>query len=163
MPYDLTMIQLPGGARCARVEWLGVVTGTDAAAMVARFDPGGPLHGLPLLVLGQQMEAMTPEARSLFSSKEILGPAWLAIVQVKAVARVMANFIMRMSGNKRRQVFADEAEALRWLMIGSGKRVEGEVGRALSWTCGRRHRAERAPAAAAAAVCCMSAKTAQAR
>ncbi|HVE81604.1 MAG TPA: hypothetical protein VND93_02105 [Myxococcales bacterium] len=40
MPHELTTFQLPGGARCARVEWRGVVTGEDAGAMARR--EGGP-------------------------------------------------------------------------------------------------------------------------
>jgi hypothetical protein len=47
MPYQPSTFQLPSGARCARFMVTGIVTGKEAAEMIARLDPGGRGWGCP--------------------------------------------------------------------------------------------------------------------
>jgi hypothetical protein len=116
MPYQPSTFQLPGGARCARIEATGTITGDEAVGIIARFDPGGAFHGLSLLVDGQNMVRMTPEARAHFANRR--NPPdqeWMALIITNPVMRVTSNFILRMNGNVKRRLFTTEAEAVRWL------------------------------------------------
>jgi hypothetical protein len=116
VPFEISPFQLPCGARAARVKSYGFFTGDDAATMLKQWEPGGPLYGMPSLVLTGEMTVMTPEARSYFSSwKEPSETEWYAIVVVNPVMRVVSNFILRVSGTTRRRLFTSEDEALRWL------------------------------------------------
>jgi len=45
MPYQPSTFQLPSGARCARFVVTGIVTGNEAAEMIAHLDPGGACQG----------------------------------------------------------------------------------------------------------------------
>ncbi|HYV45429.1 MAG TPA: hypothetical protein VFA20_11230 [Myxococcaceae bacterium] len=116
MPYQYSLFQLPGGTRCARIEWTGVATGEAAAALVAECAPGQPLYGLPMLILTQKMETMEARARSVFSSRSVTPLSeFLAIVASNPIIRVATNFIMRLTKNPRQRMFPTEAEALGWL------------------------------------------------
>ena len=116
MPFEMSTFQLPCGARCARVEVTGIVTGEEAAALAAHLDPGGAYHGLSLLVRGQKMKSMLPEARAVFGNRRSPPPTeWMAIVLTNPLLRVTSNFILRMNGNVRRRLFSTEQEAVRWL------------------------------------------------
>ncbi|HVE81605.1 MAG TPA: hypothetical protein VND93_02110 [Myxococcales bacterium] len=134
MPYQPSSFQLPGGARCARMELSGVITAEEAAGMLAHLDPGGRFHGLSLLVLAEKVERMTSEARSVFGGRR--NPPeqeWMAIVLTNPIMRVTSNFILRMNGNVKRRLFPTEAEAVRWLddkvMNRGGSRRSGEKAR----------------------------------
>jgi hypothetical protein len=116
MPFQYSMFTLPCGARAARIEWRGVATGEEAAALMADSAPGGPLHGLPLLIAAQHMESMEPGARSVFGGGKDRPPSeFLGIVVTSPLIRVASNFIMRMNRNPRQRMFATEAEAIQWL------------------------------------------------
>lgn len=113
MPFEISVLQLPGGARCARVEWTGLSTGDEARDVVRQIGPGGQYQGLPVLVVTQKTEFVTPEARAIFGAyKE---QTWLAFVVTNPVIRVATRFVIRMNRNPRNGIFATEADALRWL------------------------------------------------
>ncbi|HVE87861.1 MAG TPA: STAS/SEC14 domain-containing protein [Myxococcales bacterium] len=113
MPYALSTFQLPCGRPCGQVIWSGVTTKEEAAAVVQNLGPGGKIEGLSLLVLSQNMESMTAEARRLFGDAPDVG--WVAIVVSSPLIRVTTNFILRMSKSSKRQMFSSEQEAIRWL------------------------------------------------
>jgi hypothetical protein len=118
VPYDTTIFQLPCGARCARVNIRGAITAEEARAHLDRVDsPGGDLYRMPGLVLTQEMESITPEARRLFGKRPELDDEepWVAAVMTNPMLRVVARFTMRVQGAKRSKLFATEEEALRWL------------------------------------------------
>src|SRR5262245_12488812 len=109
MPFDLSTFQLPGGARCVRVDVSGVVTGEEAANAIAHLEPGGSYHGLSMLVCGQKMKSLLPEARAVFGNRRSPPPTeWMAIVLTNPILRVGSNFILRMNGNVRRRLFSTE-------------------------------------------------------
>jgi hypothetical protein len=116
MPYELSVFHLPCGARAARVRNIGTLLGTEAESMMKEWAPGGPMFGLPALVLNQDLKVMTTEARAVFSRWPDPQPTeWFAIVGVNPVVRIAGNFIMRVGGVKQRRLFATEEEAIRWL------------------------------------------------
>jgi hypothetical protein len=116
MSYRLTIFQLPSGAPCARVEWETTMTGEDASVLVAETEPGGKMHGLPFLALGQKLRTVTPEARKVFSGDRAASfKNKVALVMPNPVIRVTINFIMRVNHNQRQRVFANVEEAIRWL------------------------------------------------
>ena len=127
MPFEISSFQLPSGARCARAEVSGTITGEEAAAMVAHLELGGPYHGLSLLVGAQKVKTMLPEARAVFSNRRAPPPTeWMAVVLTNPIIRVTSNFILRMNGNARRRLFSTEREAVQWL----DERVREDVARA---------------------------------
>src|SRR3954469_15269177 len=98
MPMTSTIMQLPGGARCVRIECLGRVTGEDAEAILQQIRPGGSLHGLPLLGLTQKLESISSEARQAFGVRDLSASStWTAAVVTNPVIRVTANFLMRVN------------------------------------------------------------------
>src|SRR6185369_456542 len=100
MPYQMTFFQLPSGARCARVVWEAIMAGEDASALMAAVEPGGQMHGLPVLALGQKLRTLTPEARAVFSSaRAATFNKGLALVMPNPVVRVAANFVLRVNRN----------------------------------------------------------------
>lgn len=116
MPYEISIIQLPGGARCSRVEWTGVATGQEATTMLEQYHPGGRLHGMSILNVCLKMERMEPEARAAFGGQPgTTATVWVAIVVNSPIIRVATNFIMRMNRNPRVRTFGTEEEATRWL------------------------------------------------
>jgi hypothetical protein len=116
MPYALSTFQLPCGVRCARVEWETEMNGEDARALMADAEPGGQMHGLPVLALGQKLRTVMPEARGVFSGDRAASfRNRLALVMPNPVIRVTINFIMRVNRNQRQRVFGTEEEAIRWL------------------------------------------------
>ena len=116
MPYEISTFALPCGARAARVKISGIFDGHEARSAMGNWAPGGPLHGVPGLVLTQEVKEATPEARSFYAGwKETSPTEWLAVVVTNPVLRVMGNFILRVSKSTRRKMFTTEAEALKWL------------------------------------------------
>jgi len=98
------------------VEWIGVASGEDAKALVARLAAGGPYHGQSLLILTQKMESMTAEARTTFGGRVDTPPTeWIALVVADPVIRVTTRFISRVNRHERQQMFATNAEAIQWL------------------------------------------------
>lgn len=117
MPYELSTFELPDGRRCARLVYLGTVTGEDADAALAQCEPGGSVHGFPVLALGQTMTGLSPEARAIFSSpRRNAFTEKMALVIASPVLRVMANFVLRVRRNGLQRLFQTEAEAIGWLM-----------------------------------------------
>ncbi len=116
MPYELSVFHLPGGARAARVRCIGTLLGEEATSMLKEWNADGPMHDLPALVLTQELEAMTAEARSFLSGRRERSPTeWFAVVVTNPVMRVVGNFFARVSGTKRQRLFSTEAEAIKWL------------------------------------------------
>ena len=116
MPYEISMFTLPCGVRAARVKITGVFEGHEARSAMGNWSPGGPLHGVPGLVLTQEVQAATSEARSIFGGwKETSATEWFAVVVTSPILRVTGNFILRVSKSTRRKMFTTEAEAIRWL------------------------------------------------
>jgi hypothetical protein len=116
MPYELSTFELPDGKRCARLLWLETITGEDADAMLTQCEPGGSVHGLPVLSLAQQAASISPEARAIFQSPR--GGAFtvrLAIVISNPLLRVAANFVLRVRHHDLQRLFTNEAEAIAWL------------------------------------------------
>lgn len=116
MPFQYTFFTLAGGGRCVRLEWSGVVSGEDAAALLADAAPGKPLHGLPMLIITERVERLEPEARGAFGAQRE-SPPWQfqAAVVTNPILRVATNFMSRVTKNPRQRMFAGEAEALKWL------------------------------------------------
>ncbi|HEY8212461.1 MAG TPA: hypothetical protein VIG99_33490 [Myxococcaceae bacterium] len=116
MPCEVSTFQLPGGARCVRVDVSGILTGDEANTAIGHLEPGGSYHGLSLMVCGQEMKSMTTEARAVFGNRRSPPPTeWMAIVLTNPILRVTSNFILRMNGNVRRRLFSTEREAVHWL------------------------------------------------
>jgi hypothetical protein len=116
MPYEISTFTLPCGARAARVRIHGVFEGHEASAAMGNWAPGGPMHGVPGLVLTQEVTRAAPEARSIFGGwKETSTTEWFAVVVTSPVLRVTGNFILRVSKSTRRKMFTTEADAVRWL------------------------------------------------
>ena len=116
MPYEISTFTLPCGARAARVKITGTFEGPEAHSAMDNWAPGGALHGVPGLVLTQEVKAATPEARSIFGGwKETSATEWFAVVVTSPLLRVTGNFILRVSKSTRRKMFTTEAEALQWL------------------------------------------------
>src|SRR5687767_15120732 len=78
--------------------------------------PGGPLHGLPLLILLQRLAPLSPEVRRTVGQiglEEV--ETWEALVVNNPVVRVTINFVMRIQGRKKTKLFSGEREAIQWL------------------------------------------------
>jgi len=118
MPYEVSILQLPCGARFARVSAHGDIIAEDARAQVARMDhPEGDLYGMPTMFLTREMGSMTPEVRAIFGARRNLGDKdpWVAVVVANVILRVITHFVMRMRGSKRSRVFTSETDAVAWL------------------------------------------------
>jgi hypothetical protein len=116
MPYELTTFQLPCGVRAARVTLTGTFTGKEATSLLRQWEPGNLMYGVPSLTLNQELQVLTPEARSVFRNwKDPSTTEWFALVVTNPVMRVITNFVLRVNGTTRRRLFSDEVEALRWL------------------------------------------------
>lgn len=115
MPYQFTRQTTPRGVSILRNVSTGRVTADEAGALLKDLAPGGPYHGLPMLVLSDAIE-ITPEARRVFTQTigDKVGPP-MAIVSTSTMLRVTINFISRVNGTANLRFFATEAEALRWL------------------------------------------------
>lgn len=116
MRYDVSTFTLPSGTRASRVVGTGTITKEDAAVLTGRFDPGGDIHGMPMLVLTGQMKEMTPEARSIFSSPHSEERPWVAVVGASPLIWVTVNFLLRVSKHVQRlRMFSAEPEVIAWL------------------------------------------------
>jgi len=115
MPLEWSVIELPGVAACLRIIGRGLISREDTDALLALTGPGGPRHGLPLLILTHEMTSISPEARAMFASNAAGDPPWTAMVVVNPLIRVASNFMIRVTRNKKARLFPDEAAAIRWL------------------------------------------------
>lgn len=116
MAFEISTFQLPHGARCARVEVSGTLSTEDARAIIGQLNPGGPLHGLPILGLASGLGSIAPEARSIAGEgKRVKWEAWTAVVVDKPLIRVSLSFIWRVQRAKKKRLFATEREAILWL------------------------------------------------
>ena len=114
MPIETSTFQLPRGARGARVVASGHVSKEDADAYVKDTNAGGPLFGLPQLVLTQQQDSISSGARGIFATLGSAGEKepWIAVVVSNTVTRVVNNFMVRVLGRKRVKLFNGEPEAI---------------------------------------------------
>jgi len=117
MPVQLSVFQLPGGARCLREDCAGEVTVEDTRVILQQTDPGGPFHGLPILALTEKMTSVTADARGMIAGRgDVSGKeVWMAVVMTNPVLRVTINFMMRILKNRKVRLFNREAEAIQWL------------------------------------------------
>jgi hypothetical protein len=115
VPYLVSTFQLPSGAQCIRADAVGNITVQDAEALMRPTHPGGPMAGLPMLILTARMEIFTPEARNLLTSMPDEQGRWIAVVAPSAVARVTGNFVLRVGNHRQVKMFVTEAEATVWL------------------------------------------------
>ncbi len=113
MPIELSTFLLPSGARCVRAICSGDLTKKDLDAGDLQLGAGGPLHGLPILSLSQQVTSVSSDARQLMGSRG--AEVWTAVVVTNPVIRVTTNFLMRVTGSKKQRLFTSEAEAIQWL------------------------------------------------
>ncbi|HEY8207129.1 MAG TPA: hypothetical protein VIG99_06600 [Myxococcaceae bacterium] len=116
MPYELSTFTLPCGARAGRIRIGGTLDEAESRTMMTNYAPGGPMYGLPTLVMMEETKDLTPESRAFYSAwKEPSNTEWYAFVITNAVLRVSISFIFRVAKTKRRVIFATEAEAVAWL------------------------------------------------
>ncbi|MBL9039120.1 MAG: hypothetical protein JNG84_11430 [Archangium sp.] len=117
MPIAYETKTLPTGLRAAVLTSTGSLDATDARDYASRMGPSAPDFELPVLMLSRGSLDISPEARSIFTSKTIADrPGRMAIVIDSVPVRVLVNFLMRMSkGNDRVRLFHDEAGAVAWL------------------------------------------------
>jgi hypothetical protein len=117
MPYNITTITLPCGSPCVRLETFGVVSKEDAEEMMKVIGEGGTMFGVPMLIQTERQKSLSSEARSLFSKGFDSGDqqAWCGVVVTNSLLRVTINFVTRVNGNRKVKMFANEAEAARWL------------------------------------------------
>jgi len=117
MPFQTTFSQLPGGVRYLRLETSGRFSREDAEALIQQMNPGGELHGLPILLLTEKLESVGSEARALFAGRgDTAKDPWIAAVVANPVVRVTLNFLKRVQKqNNKRMMFANEPAALQWL------------------------------------------------
>jgi hypothetical protein len=117
MPYTITTSALPSGSPCVRMEGRGVISKEDAEYALTFAGRQGSMFGVPILLLAQQMKSISTEARALyaanFDSRD--DQPWCGLVVTNPLIRVASRFIMRFSGYDKVQMFATEAEAIRWL------------------------------------------------
>src|SRR5689334_16469457 len=102
MPTEYSIFQLPSGARCGRVVLNGPYGKEEVADLMLQTDPGGPLHGLPLLALAQRLTSVSAEARGMYGRRGDMSllESWTAGVITNPVVRVTANFLMRVQKRK---------------------------------------------------------------
>jgi hypothetical protein len=117
MPYTITTITLPGGSPCVRLEGRGVISKEDAEYVLSFVGRRGSMFGVPILVLTQQMKSFSSEARTLYGVNfdSSADQPWCGLVVTNPLIRVTVRFIMRFSGYGKVQMFATEAETIRWL------------------------------------------------
>lgn len=116
MPHETTFFQLPCGACICRLEMTGSVSGEEARTLLDQLQPGGALHGLPLLIMLQRLDSFSPDARRAVGQmglEEV--ETWEAVVVTNPVIRVTVNFVMRIQGRKKTKLFSTEPDALQWL------------------------------------------------
>jgi hypothetical protein len=113
----MTTITLPCGSPCVRLECVGVISGEEAAQMMAVIGEGGTMFGVPMLIQTERQKSLSPEARSLFSKgfDSRNEQAGCGVVVINPLLRVTINFVTRVTGNRKVKLFASEAEATRWL------------------------------------------------
>src|SRR5687767_12993002 len=98
----MTFFQLPCGVRVGRVEMTGSVSGEEARTLLDQLQPGGALHGLPLLIMLQRLDSFSSDARRAVGQvglEEV--ETWEAVVVTNPVIRVTVNFVMRIQGRKK--------------------------------------------------------------
>ena len=120
MPISHSLKQSPNGELYVRTQQSGKVTGEDAKHFMRLLAPGQPLHGLPVLSVGESGSEFDPEARKVFTAMADPASAAkvsrVAIVVSSAPLRVMLRFITRLSGsNDLTRFFTTEREAESWL------------------------------------------------
>lgn len=116
MPFQTTFSQLPCGVRYLRLETIGRFSREDADALIQLMNPGGELHGIPILLLTEKLESIASEARALFAGRgDTAKDPWIAAVVANPVVRVTLNFLKRIQKQSKGTMFANEPAALQWL------------------------------------------------
>jgi hypothetical protein len=117
MPFAVTTFNLPGGTAATLAKGSGAITRDEADDLMRQITPGGERHGMPLLVLTQEMTRMTAEARRVFAggNDPTIEQAWTGVVVTNPVMRVTINFLLRVARTRYVRLFSTEADAIRWL------------------------------------------------
>lgn len=117
MPFRTAFSQLPCGERYLRLETSGRFSREDAEALVRLVNPGGELHGIPTLVLTEELESLGSEARAVFAGRgdAVEKDPWVAVVVANTMIRVALNFLQRVQRSRNGMMFANEPAALQWL------------------------------------------------
>jgi len=116
MPFQTTFSQLPCGVRYVRLETSGRFSREDAEALIQMMNPGGELHGIPILLLTEKLESVGSEARALFAGRgDAAKDPWIAAVVANPVVRVTLNFLKRVQKRNTGTMFANEPAAIQWL------------------------------------------------
>ncbi|MBL9039119.1 MAG: hypothetical protein JNG84_11425 [Archangium sp.] len=108
---------LSNGQPYTRVVATGEITKADAREYLARSSPSGVDGRVHMVVVAVEPDiSVAAEARPVLASKDLASrtPS-SAIVLTNAPLRVLASFLVRMSGSTRTRFFASEAPALEWL------------------------------------------------
>src|SRR4051812_38365116 len=112
MPYEKTFLDLPCGARICLLEMRGILSGEEAKALIAQMQPGGAVHGMPLLISLQKLDSLSSEARGAIGKSGLEEvEMWEAVVVTNPVVRVTVNFVMRIQRRKKTRLFTGEPEA----------------------------------------------------
>jgi hypothetical protein len=114
MPYDIKLSSLPSGAKCVRIQAIGVIIGADVEYL---YHHELVVSGLPALLLTHGVKSYEPEARALISkySANAESQPWMGVVIDDPRIRVTSNFIRRVGHTTRSMQFPTESEAVQWL------------------------------------------------
>lgn len=119
MPLTWSSQQSPRGRTYVRTLSAGAVTDPDARHFGRRIAPGQPHHGHSVLAVIEPGTDFSPEARKSFMGMASVGAQHtvnVAVVVTSAPLRVLASFVIRMSGaSTNTRFFENEASATRWL------------------------------------------------
>lgn len=117
MPYTISDMTLPGGARCLRAVGAGVISREDAEYLLSFVGEKGSAFMVPYLLNTEQVKTISMEARSLFAEGLRAGSVrpWCGMVATSPIVRVTTNFFLRVNGNPKVKMFSSEADAIRWL------------------------------------------------
>lgn len=117
MPIEWEIKKTPGGATYSRAVASGRITMADVEKLKRDSAPGGPIHGLPSVSINDPNMVLDTDARRAFSEMVADDPkARYGVVVTSSPMRVMMGFVLRLSGRATTtRLFADEAEATRWV------------------------------------------------
>ncbi|HYV49805.1 MAG TPA: hypothetical protein VFA20_33345 [Myxococcaceae bacterium] len=62
MPYTVSVMHLPSGARYLHVVATGVISKEDADHLLSFVGEEGSMPGVPFVVMAEKMESVSPEA-----------------------------------------------------------------------------------------------------
>ncbi len=115
MPIHVSEVKTRSGFVVLRAEFVKEVTVPEAEAFIAQAGVGTKYESAPFLITGNIIAVSAEVKRILTPEVKPKNPAPVAIVLTSAVARMVAGFLMRLSGQADSEYFKNEADALAWL------------------------------------------------